>query len=60
MLDANVRDRHLDDVEALGDPGNPCVASNRGEALDHGLVKGGRRDFDGMRDTVPVLNRHAA
>jgi hypothetical protein len=28
VFDANVRDRYLDDVEALGDPGDPFVASN--------------------------------
>jgi hypothetical protein len=32
VLYAHVRGRHLDDVEPLGDPGNPLVASDRGAA----------------------------
>jgi hypothetical protein len=38
MFDANIRDRHLDDVEALGNPGNPFVASNGRETLGYSLI----------------------
>jgi len=38
VLDANVRNRHPDDVEPLGDPDNSVVSSNRREPLGHGLV----------------------
>jgi len=38
VFDANVRDRHFDDVEPLGDPGNPCVASNGRETLGYSLI----------------------
>jgi len=38
VFDANVRDGHLDDVEALGDPGNPFVASNGRKTLGYSLI----------------------
>ncbi len=62
VLDANVRDRHLDDVEpgAIGDTCHPFVASNCREPLGHGLVLRGRRNFDSVRDAVHVLDRDAA
>jgi MacB-like periplasmic core domain len=41
---ANVCDRDLDDLEPLG----------------HGLIQCGRRDFDGVRYTIHVLDRSAA
>ena len=31
VLDTNIRDRHFDNVEPLGDSGNPFVGSNRCE-----------------------------
>jgi hypothetical protein len=39
MFDAHVRDRHLDDVEALGDPSNSLAASNRSLLGCDGLSK---------------------
>jgi aromatic ring hydroxylase len=38
VVDPNVRDRHLDGVEALGDARNPFIAANRGETLSDGLI----------------------
>ena len=38
VFDANVRDRHLDHVEALGDAGNPFVASKGRETLGYSLI----------------------
>jgi hypothetical protein len=38
VLNANVRDRHLDDVVVLGDPSEPFVASDRRKSLGHGLL----------------------
>ena len=38
VFDANVRDRHLDDVEALGDPGDPFVASDGRQTLGDSLI----------------------
>ena len=38
VFDANVRNRHLDDVETLGDPGDPFVASDGRQTLGDGLI----------------------
>jgi hypothetical protein len=38
VFDANVRDRHLDNVEPPGDPGNPFVASDGRETLGDSLI----------------------
>ena len=53
-------DRHLDDIEPLSDAHYPFVASNCREPLGHRLVQRGRRDSDGVRDAVHVLDRDAA
>jgi len=60
VVDAYFRDRHLDDVESLSDPGDPFVTSDRSETLGHGFIQGGRRNLDGMRDAVHVPDRDAA
>jgi hypothetical protein len=60
VIDTNICDRHFDNVEPLGDSSNPFVGSNRCEPLSNGLIERGRRDFDGVRDAVHVLDRHAA
>jgi hypothetical protein len=38
VFDANVRDGYLHDVGALGNPGNPFVASNGRETLGYSLI----------------------
>jgi len=38
VFDANVRDRHLDEVKPLGDPGNPFVASDGCQTLGYSLI----------------------
>ena len=35
------------------------VASNRRESLRYSFIERSRRDFDGVRDTVHVLDRDA-
>jgi hypothetical protein len=59
MLDAHVRDRHLDHVKPLSDAPNPLVAADRRKTLSHGLIQRGRRDLDGVGDAVQVLDRDA-
>jgi hypothetical protein len=60
VLDAHVRNRHPYDVMPLRDAGDPLVTADCSETVRHGLVERGRRDLNGMRDAVHVLDRDAA
>ena len=60
VFNANVRDRHPDDIESMGDASDPFVAPNGGETSGDRLIQCGGCDLDGVRNTVHVLNCYAA
>jgi|SRR5215469_2170346 len=53
-------DRYFDNVESLSDAGNPCVASNYGEALGHGLYSVAAVTSAVLGDAVQILDGDAA
>lgn len=60
MLDAHIGDGDFDDVEPIGDAGNPFVAAQSGKPERDSFVQCSCRYLDGVRNAVQVFDRDAA
>ena len=59
MLAWHFGHRNLNNVVSFRQAANPLPATQRGQALGHGLVQGGSVNLNGVTDPVVILNRHA-